>query len=153
LTNNDIFRRLHLTFDFDIHAFINIFSLVGYNVKEEDVTNWLKKDKTFVKIKNSELALFLNGFIELKRGAKEGDKPKVDEHLNNNIVLQKLRIALNLKAEDMLEVLKRVNIDLSKHELSAFFRKPTNRHYRECTDQLLQSFLQSIHLQSNDKKL
>ena len=59
----------------------------------------------------------------------------------------KLRIALNMKAEDIIETLEVANFRLSKHELSSFFRKPDNKHYRECKDQILRNFLMGVQLQ------
>ncbi|MEH6625233.1 MAG: DUF1456 family protein [Motiliproteus sp.] len=149
MTNNDIFHLILSTFDLNDSAVIEVFSLADFNATEEQVTNWLKKedDDTFIKLNDTELALFLNGFINLKRGKRDGGKPKQEDHLNNNMVFQKLRIALNLKAEDILEVLQLVDIRLSKHELSAFFRKPDNKHYRECKDTTLQNFLLGIQCQ------
>jgi uncharacterized protein YehS (DUF1456 family) len=58
----------------------------------------------------------------------------------------KLKIALNLKAEDVLEILELAEFRISKHELSAFFRKPGHKHYRECKDQILRNFLQGMQL-------
>jgi len=36
---------------------------------------------------------------------------------------------------------------LSKHELSAFFRKPGHKNFRECNDQVLRKFLQGLQIQ------
>jgi uncharacterized protein YehS (DUF1456 family) len=58
----------------------------------------------------------------------------------------KLKIALNLKAEDVLGILELAEFRISKHELSAFFRKPGHKHYRECKDQILRNFLQGLQL-------
>ena len=58
----------------------------------------------------------------------------------------KLKIALNMKADDVLEIMRLANFSLSKHELSAFFRKPDHKHYRKCQDQVLRYFLQGLQL-------
>jgi len=149
LTNNDILRRVRYTFDLKDNAMLEIFSLADFNATEEQVAGWLKKeeDDTFIKLSDTELAIFLNGFINLKRGKREGEQPKPEDALNNNMVFQKLRIALNLKAEDILEILQLADFRLSKHELSAFFRKPDNKHYRECKDQVLRNFLLGVQRQ------
>ncbi|MBU2895906.1 DUF1456 family protein [Vibrio hepatarius] len=153
MTNNDILRRVRYTFDLKDNVMTEIFSLADFKVTGEQVTSWLKKeeDESFVKLSDTELAIFLNGLINFKRGKREGEQPKPEEKLSNNIVFQKLRIALNLKAEDILEILKLVDFRLSKHELSAFFRKPENKHYRECKDQVLRNFLLGLqsHLRPN----
>ncbi|MCK5739315.1 DUF1456 family protein, partial [bacterium] len=55
-------------------------------------------------------------------------------------------IALNLKAEDMLEILALAGFRMSKHELSAFFRKAGHKHFRVCKDQILRNFLKGAQL-------
>lgn len=155
MTNNDIFRRIRYTFDLKDNTIVNIFALAEVEVTQEQVTAWLKKDEddAFVTMKNRELAAFLNGFISFKRGKREGPQPAPESQLNNNMVFQKLRIALNMKADDVLEVFEQVGLPLSHHELSAFFRKPSHKNYRECKDQMLRNFLMGIQLQlrPNDK--
>jgi len=149
LTNNDILRRLRYTFDLKDNTVVEIFALADFTVTEEQVVTWLKKDedKSFTKINDVTLALFLNGFINLKRGKRDGKASVPEKKLNNNMVFQKLRIALNLKAEDIVDILQGVDFPLSKHELSSFFRKPDNKHYRECKDQILRNFLLGLQLQ------
>ncbi|ARR49388.1 DUF1456 family protein [Photobacterium damselae] len=149
MTNNDILRRIRYTFDFKDKAMVDIFAQAEVTVTEEQVVSWLKRedDSAYIKMSDSELASFLNGLINLKRGKREGEQPEPESRLTNNMVFQKLRIALNLKAEEILEVLELANFRLSKHELSAFFRKPENKHYRECKDQILRNFLLGVQLQ------
>ncbi|MEI8656427.1 MULTISPECIES: DUF1456 family protein [Vibrio] len=149
MTNNDILRRVRYTFDLKDSVMAEIYSLADFNVTSEQVTSWLKKeeDESFVELSDTELAVFLNGFINFKRGKREGEQPKPEAKLSHNIVFQKLRIALNLKAEDIIEILQLVDFRLSKHELSAFFRKPENKHYRECKDQVLRNFLLGLQHQ------
>lgn len=62
----------------------------------------------------------------------------------NNDVLKKLRIALELKDTDMIEIFKLGEFDISKSELSAFFRKKDHKHYRKCGDQILRRFLTGL---------
>ena len=92
-------------------------------------------------MKDVEFATFLNGFIIAQRGKREGSSPKPETLLNNNIILRKLKIALNLKDTDILNLFQSVDLRLSKHELSAFFRNPKQAQYRECQDQFLRNFL------------
>lgn len=143
LTNNDVLRRIRYTFDLKDSAMIEIFSLADLNATEEQVSTWLKKeeDESFLKLNNAELAAFLNGFIIFKRGKRDGPQPEPEKNLNNNMVFQKLRIALDLKTDDILRIFQLVDFQLSNHELSAFFRKPGNKNYRECKDQVLRNFL------------
>lgn len=86
---------------------------------------------------------FLNGFITECRGPG-GKPPPVEEKLSNNLIFRKLKIALGLQADDVLQMLADVDVALSKHELSALFRKSDNKHYRQCSDELLTAFLASV---------
>lgn len=149
LTNNDILRRIRYTFDFKDAEMINVFAAAEHKVTREQVSNWLKKDSDddYKSASDTDLAIFLNGLINIKRGKREGAQPEPEKRLTNNMVFMKLRIALNMKAEDILEALQSVDFNLSKHELSAFFRKPDNKHYRECKDQILRNFLTAIQRQ------
>jgi len=88
--------------------------------------------------------------INDKRGKKEGPQPEPEQRLTNNIVFRKLRIALNLKAEDILEIMDLANVSISKHELSAFFRRTDHKHFRECNDQILRNFLKGVQLKYRD---
>lgn len=148
ISNNDIIRRLRYTFEFKDSKMIDTFALAGMEVSRAKVSNWLKKpgDPSFEELSDNELANFLNGFIILKRGSKDGPAPVAEDRLNNNIIFRKLKIALNLKDVDVLEILKLVDVSISKHELSAFFRKPTHQHYRPCMDQMLRNFIHGIQV-------
>ncbi|MEM6987556.1 MAG: DUF1456 family protein [Pseudomonadota bacterium] len=146
MSNNDTFQRIRHTFSLDDNALIDIFALADVTVSAAQVEAWLSPDTgDRAELSDSDLASFLNGLITLKRGKNEGDPPKHERTLDNNKVLQKLRIALNLKADDTLEILRLSDIHLSKHELSALFRKADNKHFRACSDELLQGFLLGVH--------
>ena len=148
MENNDILRRIRYTFDINDSKMIAIFGLAELQVTREQVSDWLKKDEdpAFRKCSDIQLAVFLNGLINDKRGKKEGPQPRPEKRLTNNIVFRKLRIALNLKAEDVLEIMMMGGLRISKHELSAFFRKADHKNYRECNDQILRNFLKGVQL-------
>jgi len=148
MTNNDVLRRIRYTFNFDDSKMIAIFGLAGLEVTRAEISNWLKKDDDpdYQKCSDVTLATFLNGLINDKRGKKEGPQPEPETSLTNNIIFRKLKIALNLQAEDVLTLLKQADFTISKHELSAFFRKPGHKHYRECKDQVLRYFLKGVQL-------
>lgn len=149
MTNNDILRRIRYAFDLEDAAMIEIFAAADHQVNRAQISNWLKKedDAGFEQAGDRELATFLNGFINTRRGRREGAQPEAEKRLSNNMIFMKLRIALNLNSEDILNMLEASGLKISKHELSAFFRKPGNKHYRECKDQILRNFLASIQHQ------
>lgn len=146
MNNNDVLRRLRYTFNFNDKQMVAIFSSAGEVVNREQISQWLKKDddSDFVSLFDSKLALFLNGFINEKRGKKPGPNPTPEKRLTNNLILIKLKIALNLQAEELIALLEDVGFRISKPELSAFSRKVDHKHYRECKDQVLRNLLQAI---------
>ncbi|MCK0190770.1 DUF1456 family protein [Arenibacter sp. F20364] len=64
--------------------------------------------------------------------------------MTNNDVLKKLRVALKLRDDEIVEILKLVDFKISKSELGAFFRKEDHPNYVECGDQILRNFLNGL---------
>ena len=125
---------------------IALFKLASYNVERTDVSKWLKKedDPLLIEITDRELAIFLNGLIIEKRGKREGPQPEPEDPLNNNMILRKLKIALDLKTDDILDMFALIGKKISKHELSAFFRNSDHKSYRPFKDQYLRNFLNAL---------
>ena len=132
---------------------ITIFAQADVAVSRSQVSAWLKKDDDPQQQKCDDriLASYLNGLINEKRGKQDGTQPAPEDKLDNNIIFKKLKIALNLKAEDILRIMALVDFTISKHELSAFFRKKGHKHYRECQEQILRNFLHGIQVEYRDK--
>lgn len=149
MTNNDILRRVRYIFDFNDDKMITLFGLAECKVTRAEISDWMKKeeDPDYKKLKDVQLATFLNGLIIDKRGKKDGPQPVPEKSLTNNAIFMKLKIALNLQAEDILEIMDSSDFRMSKHELSAFFRKVGHKHYRECKDQILRVFLKGLQMQ------
>ena len=146
MINNDVLRRLRYTFDIDDATMMKLASSADNKVTRAEISEWLKKDDDpeQKKCHDEAMAIFLNNYIDLKRGKRDGPARPPEKRLTNNLIFMKLKIALNLQAEDVLKILALANFKLSKHELSAFFRKPEHKHYRECKDQILRNFLQGL---------
>jgi uncharacterized protein YehS (DUF1456 family) len=64
--------------------------------------------------------------------------------MTNNDILKKLRVALELKDDDIIEILKLSDFEISKSELGAIFRKEDHPNYKPCGDQLLRNFLNGL---------
>ena len=146
MTNNDIIRRIRYVFDFNDQKMMDLFNLADHDVSKVDVIDWLRKesDPQLLEITDRELAIFFNGLIIEKRGKREGPKPEPEDPLSNNMILRKLKIALNLKSEDMLDLFALTNRKVSKPELSSFFRNSNHKHYRPVLDQYLRNFLSAL---------
>lgn len=152
MTNNDCLRRIRYIFDFSDSKMIAILGLVNVETNRKEVSAWLKQDDDadFEACSDASFAAFLNGLIIALRGEKEGKPPRAETELNNNMIFMKLKIALNLKAEEILQILESAGQEISKHELSAFFRRPNHKHYRECKDQILRNFLNGLKINFRD---
>ena len=146
MTNNSIFRRIRFIYDFSDQQMIDIFALTDVMVTRSDVSDWLKKEdhEEYLDINDEMLSIFLNGFIILKRGRKDGPLPVPEKRLTNNLIFRKMRIALNLIDEDIIQILALAEMKMSKHALSAFFRSPTQRQYVECNNQVIRNFFQGL---------
>lgn len=146
MTPNDILRRIRYTFDYNDSKMVAIFAQADHPVTRGQISAWLKKedDPEYQACGDPELAIFLNGLISEKRGKKDGPTPEPEQRLNNNIIFRKIKIALNLQADGVLEIMEMANFRISKHELSAFFRRPDHKHYRECKDQIFRNFLNGM---------
>ncbi|MBN4076917.1 DUF1456 family protein [Mariprofundus ferrooxydans] len=154
MTNNDILRRLRYTFDCSDSKMITLFASGGLEVNRTQISAWLKKDDDPAQQEcfDVTLAAFLNGFINDRRGKKDGVQPKPETELNNNLIFRKLRIALNLKDDDIISILKSVGLVIGKPELSAFFRRYDHKNRRHCKDQVLRNFLHGMQLKYHEKQ-
>ncbi len=139
-------RRVRYIFDFSDQLVLSMFELGGYKATKLELVGWLAREEEpdFVMCSDEMLARFLNGLISHKRGPKDDGVPEPEYVLTNNIILRKLKIALNLHADDVLAIFKLNDFTLSSHELSAFFRRPDHKNYRQCLDQLLRNFLDGM---------
>ncbi len=68
--------------------------------------------------------------------------------MNNNDIFKKLRVALMLRDDQIVEILELVDFRISKSELGAFFRDEKHENFVACGDQVLRNFLNGlvIHL-------
>ncbi len=64
--------------------------------------------------------------------------------MNNNEIFKKLRVALQLRDEQIIDILKLSDFRMEKSELNAFFRNQDHPNYMECGDQVLRNFLNGL---------
>jgi len=153
MTCNDVLGRLRYIFDYSDADMVTVFAAADHTATEEQVRHWLldEENPLFAKLYDRELATFLNGLINHQRGKRPGPPSVPESRLTNNLIATKLKIALNLKGEDMIRILALAGFELSNHELSAFFRKPGHKHFRKMNDQVMRNFLQGLQLQFRPK--
>ncbi len=146
MTNNDVLRSIQQVLDLSEAAIADIFKLAEHQIDLATVSSFLKDndESGYLECNDNHLTLFLNGLITYRRGKSEHNPPQKNPILpllTNNIILKKLRIAFNLKEDDMIELMSFVNYQVSKSELSAISRKSGHKHYRVCSDEFLMGFL------------
>ncbi len=149
MNNNDILRRFRYALDIKDYAIIEIFELAGNKMEQSRLTDLLKKEDEpgFIECDDEIVRNFFDGYIIFKRGKREdkpGQAPVSVPPLNNNLILKKIRIALEFKEDDMLDILRSAGADASKSELSALFRRKGHRNYKPCGDQFLRNFLNGL---------
>jgi uncharacterized protein YehS (DUF1456 family) len=147
VTHNDVLRSLRYLLNVSDAAMVDIFRLGNLEVSRAEVVAFLKTedDEGFEACSDRALAHFLNGMITSKRGKHEGRPPQpVELPVTNNTVLKKIRVAFELKDDDIIALLQKNGLTVSKNELAAFFRRPNHRNYRECGDQVLRNFLKGL---------
>ena len=107
MTCNDVLGRLRYMFDYGDADMVAVFAAADHAATEEQVRHWLldEENPLFAKLYDRELATFLNGLINHKRGKRPGPAPVPENRLTNNLIATKLKIALNLKGDDMIRIL------------------------------------------------
>lgn len=166
MNNNDLLLRLRYALDIKDTDIVKAFDLGGMAVSKEEVRQMLTKihDRDFEEedsfeknvyvkmINNKVLDTFLNGFITLKRGApknksQQAGQPQTTEikHINN-VLLKKVKIALSLTSDDLLDILAEAGVYPSKGELGAILRKEGHRNFKPCGDNYTRNFLKGLAL-------
>ena len=149
MIHNDVLRSLRYLLEINDAKLIELIKLGGLDVSKADIATYLKKEdeEGFVRCPDEVLAHCLDGLVYFKRG-KDESRPvlPIELPVTNNIVMKKLRVAFELKEEDLHAILKAVDFPVSKPELSALFRKVGHSNYRPCGDQLLRNFLKGLTL-------
>ncbi|CAG0985418.1 hypothetical protein GEOBC_02065 [Geobacteraceae bacterium] len=151
MTNNDLLRRLRYALNLNGETIAGLCALGGLDIKPIDVLKLLKKEEEpgFAGCDDSVMGAFLDGLIISRRGPQEQKPDAVRDTtgvLSNNLILRKLRIALELNEEAMLALLAKVGVQISKSELSAMFRAQGHRNYKPCGDQFLRNFIRGLTL-------
>lgn len=165
MDNNDILIRLRYALEIKNAEMAKIFKLGGVEVTVPEVVKILTKssdegydddelteEEENIKCNNAMLDSFLNGLIIYKRGKQE-PKPGQPETPElplkksanvNNLLLKKVKIALSLTTEDMLDIFADAGITVTKGELGALLRKEGHKNYKECGDKFARNFLKGL---------
>ncbi|MBJ9977787.1 DUF1456 family protein [Pseudomonas sp. S75] len=149
MIHNDVLRSLRYMLKINDVKMAEIIALSGLEVNPLVLASYIRKEDEagFVRCPERVMAHFLDGLVIHRRGKDDSRTPQpVELPVSNNTVLKKLRVAFELKEEDLHAILKSVDFPVSKPELSALFRKVGHDNYRPCGDQLLRNFLKGLTL-------
>ncbi|MDX2370181.1 MAG: DUF1456 family protein [Colwellia sp.] len=148
MINNDLLRRISTILDFNDEKILAVFKLGQGLLTAEQLANTFKEkdDSSYKPLLDVEFASFLNGLIIEKRGPNDGPQRETEQALTNNIIFNKLKIALALKADEVISILELAELSLGKYELSSFFRSVNHKHYRDCNDDVLSTFLKGLKI-------
>lgn len=149
MTNNDFLRRFRYALDISNPTMLKIFGLSNHDMSMTTLLDILKKEiePGYIQCDDYLLTLFLDGLIIFKRGVREPAQSSAiqpDVTLTNNDILKKIRIALELREEDLMEIMRTANVTISKSELNALFRSKGQKNYKPCGDQFMRSLLQGL---------
>jgi uncharacterized protein YehS (DUF1456 family) len=147
MTNNDILRRLRFCLNYNDAKMIEVYRAADVGtISSASLSSWLQKEEheNYKSLSDKDFSIFLTGLINVLRGKKQGAPAPIEVSLNNNVILRKIKIALNLQSNEIIEILALADFRFSEHELSALFRKPEHKHFRLCKDQVLRNFLMGL---------
>ncbi|HAW25993.1 MAG: hypothetical protein CMK99_09195 [Pseudomonas sp.] len=152
MINNDVMRSVRYILNVNDAKIAEITRLTGCEIPDSEAVAYLKKEDEdgFKPCPDRIMAHFLDGLVIYKRGKDESrPTPPIELPVTNNMVLKKLRVAFELKEDDMHAILQSVDFPVSKPELNALFRKAGHSNYRVCGDQLLRNFLKGLAQRAN----
>jgi uncharacterized protein YehS (DUF1456 family) len=147
MLNNDTLRSIRYMLDLSEVHVVEILKLTGFDATRESLAPWLLKEDEpgFVEMPDLAMAHFLDGLIIHRRGRDESQPPRaVEGRINNNVVLKKLRVAFELKEDDILAIMADAGFKVSRGEINALFRQPKHSNFRLCGDQFLRNFLKGL---------
>jgi uncharacterized protein YehS (DUF1456 family) len=144
---NEVLYRIQKALNLSIEEMLRAFELEDYPMTASHLESLLIRyqDNGFVSAGYEELGVFLDGLVTLKRGPSP-KKSNVDDavELTNNLILKKLRIALELKEQEIQIIFALADVELSKQQLASLFRKEDHKNFKPCSDELLMAFLEGL---------
>lgn len=146
ISTNEILYRIHKALNLSIDEIIKAYELEEYKMEASHLGALLKRrqEDGFMLCSYEELGVFLDGLVTLKRGPSPKKKSEEAVELTNNLILKKLRIALELKESETEIIFGLAEVELSKQQLASLFRKEGHKNFKACSDELLMAFLEGL---------
>jgi uncharacterized protein YehS (DUF1456 family) len=156
MINNYVLKEIVKALDLNGIEVMKIYQLVDKKITIEDVIDVLREehDPEFILLNDDGFLLFLDGLIIDRRGSTDKKPLRFTKvKVTNNLILKKLRVAFDLKDEDMVEIFSHENFEISKSELTPYFRKKGHKNYKQCSEAMLKSFIKGYKSFLNTKKV
>ena len=145
---NDILFKIKTALSLENKAFIEAYALADHKMTEERIDNILKRrqDEGYEEATYEELGVFLDGLVLLKRGPSDKEvNPDEVVALSNNLILKKIRVAMELKEAEMVILFALAEVTITKRQIGSLFRKEGGKNFKECSDELLMAFLEGLN--------
>ncbi len=141
----EIIRALKDALNLNRRQIQHIYELEEFPITLERLDTILKKrsKKNSANATYEELGVFLDGLISYKRGKSQTATPE-DVVLDNNLILKKIRAALNLKEYEIAIIFELADYKISKSTIKDMFRSNTHPKFKECSNKTLQAFLEGL---------
>jgi uncharacterized protein YehS (DUF1456 family) len=153
MDNNDVLKRLRYALNIPDPKIAEMFASVDYAIEKAELEGIFKTEEEpgYAKCDDALMEKFLEALVQSRRGKREegasaSPQSRGRRHLSNNDILKRIRIALELKDEDIIALMRLAGSEISKSELGALFRKSGHPNYRPCGDQFLRLFLSGLTL-------
>jgi len=146
VSTNEILYRIQKALKLSIADMLEAYKLEAYEMEPSHLESLLKRRLSdgFMLCSYEELGVFLDGLVTLKRGPSPKKKSDEAVELTNNLILKKLRIALELKEAETEIIFGLAEVELSKQQLASLFRKEGHKNFKPCSDELLMAFLDGL---------
>jgi uncharacterized protein YehS (DUF1456 family) len=146
MQNNEVLKRLRYALNIPDPRVVEMLRLAGYEIPKQELEGIFKTEGEagYLECGDALMSTFLDALVAALRGRREDGEepaPKARSRLSNNDILKRLRVALSMKDDDIIAVMRLAEITVTKSELSALFRKRGHPNYRPCGDQFLRNFL------------
>jgi len=147
MQTNDILFKIKTALSLENAQIIEAYKLTDFSMSEARLVSIMKRrqDKGFEEATFEELGVFLDGLVLLKRGPSDkiANEDEVVE-LTNNLILKKIRVAMELKEPELVILFALAGITLTKRQIGSLFRKEGTKNFKACPDALLNAFLEGL---------
>jgi len=146
ISTNEILYRIQKALNLSTEDMIEIYELASHTMSWEHLDSLLKRrqEEGFMLCSYEELGVFLDGLVTFKRGPSPKKSNDEVVELTNNLILKKLRIALELKEAEIEIIFGLAEIELTKQQLASLFRKESHKNFKPCSAELLMAFIEGL---------